>query len=71
MLGGGVPGLLLARRLVTSDAGELRTVLLGALCGLAAGLLAAALMAAADPETTRRMLRRLRAGRHGVARAEG
>ena len=71
VLGGGVPGLLLARRLVTSDAGELRTVLLGALCGLAAGLLAAALMAAADPETTRRMLRRLRAGRHGVARAEG
>ncbi|MDN6304090.1 MAG: hypothetical protein L0J57_13745, partial [Brachybacterium sp.] len=68
VLGGGIPGLLLGRQLVTSGAGEVRTVLIGILCGLVSALLSAALMAAADPETTRRLLRRVRAGRHGVMR---
>lgn len=69
VLGGGIPGLLLGRQLVTSGAGEVRTVLIGILCGVIAALLSAALMAAADPETTRHLLRRIRAGRHGVARS--
>lgn len=43
-------------------------MLIGILCGLVSALLSAALMAAADPETTRRLLRRVRAGRHGVMR---
>ncbi|MDN5899550.1 MAG: hypothetical protein L0H74_05725 [Brachybacterium sp.] len=68
VLGGGVPGLLLGKRLVSADAGEPRTVLIGILCGLVAALLSAALMAAADPETTRRLIRRLRAGRSGAPR---
>ena len=66
VLGGGVPGLLLGRQLVTSDAGGTSTVLVGVLCGLVAALLSAGLMAAADPETTRRLITRVRAGRHGV-----
>ncbi|ATG52290.1 hypothetical protein CFK38_12735 [Brachybacterium vulturis] len=69
VLGGGVPGLLLGKRLVTTDAGEVRTVLIGMLCGLLAALVSALLMAAADPETTRRLLHRLRAGRRGVPRS--
>lgn len=66
LLGGGVPGMLLGRQLVTADAGEVRTVLIGVLCGVVAALLSAAIMAAADPDITRRLLRRVRAGRHGV-----
>ena len=70
VLGGGVPGLLLGRQLVTSDAGGTSTVLVGVLCGLVAALLSAGLMAAADPETTRRLLARVRAGRHGTVTAQ-
>lgn len=66
VLAGGVPGLLLGKQLVTSDAGGVSTVLVGLLCGLVAALLSAGLMAAADPETTRRLITRVRAGRHGV-----
>src|SRR5699024_1103690 len=44
VLGGGVPGLLLGRQLVTSDAGGTSTVLVGVLCGLVAALLSAGLM---------------------------
>lgn len=69
LLGGGVPGLLLARQLVTTDAGEVGAVLIGISCGLIAGVIATAAMAAADPELTRRVLRRLRGGRFGVARS--
>jgi putative peptidoglycan lipid II flippase len=69
LLGGGIPGLLLGRRLVTSDAGEVQTVLIGILCGLAAAVLTTALMAVADPEVARRLLRRVRAGRHGATRS--
>ena len=65
VLAGGVPGLLLGKQLVTADAGEARTVLIGILCGLVAALLSAVVMAAADPETSRTLVRRLRAGRHG------
>ncbi|MGP9539858.1 murein biosynthesis integral membrane protein MurJ [Brachybacterium sp. AOP43-C2-M15] len=66
LLGGGVPGLLLGRYLVTTATGEVGSVLIGIVCGLAAAVLSTAVMAAADPEITRRILRRLRAGRHGV-----
>ncbi|ASK66860.1 hypothetical protein CFK39_14750 [Brachybacterium avium] len=69
VLGGGIPGLLLGKRLVTADAGEPRTVLIGILCGLVAALLSAALMAAADPETTRRLAHRFRGGRYGASRS--
>lgn len=65
VLGGGVPGLLLAKQLVTTDTGEVVSVLVGILSGLVAALLSAAIMAAADPETTRRIVRRFRSGRHG------
>ena len=66
LLGGGVPGLLLGRQLVTTEAGATGSVLLGLLCGLVAAALSAVLMAAADPELSRRALRRVRAGRHGA-----
>ena len=69
LLGGGVPGLLLGRQLTTADLGEVGSVLVGILCGLVAAVLSTALMAAADPELTRRAVRRLRAGRHGVVRS--
>ena len=69
LLGGGIPGLLLGRQLVTTDMGEVGAVLAGIACGLIAGLIAAAAMAAADPELTRRALRRLRGGRFGAARS--
>lgn len=68
LLGGGVPGLLLGRQLVTTEMGAAGSVLIGILCALVASVLATALMAAADPELIRRALRRLRAGRHGVVR---
>ena len=44
-------------------------MLVGILCGLVAAVLSTALMAAADPELTRRAVRRLRAGRYGVVRS--
>ena len=69
LLGGGVPGLLLARQLVTTDVGEVGAVLIGIFCGLIAGVIATAAMAAADPELTRRVLRRVRGGRLGVVRS--
>ena len=65
VLGGGVPGLLLGRQLVTTETGEVMTVLVGILSGLVAAVLAGTVMAAADPEATRRVVQRLRAGRHG------
>lgn len=69
LLGGGVPGLLLGRQLVTTDMGEVGAVLSGIACGLIAGVIATAAMATADPELTRRALRRLRGGRFGAAKS--
>src|SRR5699024_6842880 len=62
VLGGGVPGLLLGRQLVTSDAGGTSTVLVGVLCGLVAAPLTTRLMAAAEPAATRPLLARVRDG---------
>ncbi|HEX7350408.1 murein biosynthesis integral membrane protein MurJ [Brachybacterium sp.] len=67
LLGGGIPGLLLGRQLVTADAGEVQTVLIGILCGLVAVVLSTALMAVADREIARRILQHLRAGRRSAA----
>ena len=50
----------------TSEAGA---VLIGILCGLVALLLSIAVMALTDRELTIRVLRRMRAGRHGVLRS--
>lgn len=69
LLGGGVPGLLLGKRLVSTASGEMQAVLVGILCGAVAAVLAAVLMAVADPEAARRLARRLRAVRRGAARA--
>lgn len=46
---GGVPGLLLARRLVTTETGETVAVLVGIAAGVLGALLAAGVMLAADP----------------------
>lgn len=70
LLGGGVPGLLVGRSLVTTATEETGAVLIGVLSGGIAAVLAAAVMAAADPPLARSALRRLRAGRHGVLREE-
>src|SRR5699024_3900578 len=70
VLGGGVPGLLVGRQLVTSDAGATSTGLVGVLCGRVGALASAGLMAATAPEATRRLLARVRAGRHGTVTAQ-
>ncbi|GAA1489666.1 murein biosynthesis integral membrane protein MurJ [Brachybacterium sacelli] len=57
---GGVPGMLLGKWLVTTGTGEIGAVASGVLCGLVAAVLASAVMAAADPVTTRDLLRRAR-----------
>ena len=69
LLCGGVPGLLLGRQLVTGATSEAGAVLIGILCGLVALLLSIAVMALTDRELTIRVLRRMRAGRHGVLRS--
>lgn len=69
LLGGGIPGLLLGRQLVSTTTEEAAAVLIGIGCGLIAGVIATAAMAAADPELTRRALRRLRVGRLRAARS--
>lgn len=69
LLCGGVPGLLLGRQLVTGATSEAGAVLIGILCGLVALVLSIAVMALTDRELTIRVLRRMRAGRHGVLRS--
>lgn len=60
VLVGAVPGLMLDRLLVTSDTGEVLTVLYGILSGLVAAVLSAAVLAAVDRELARGVLSRLR-----------
>ncbi|GAA1486201.1 murein biosynthesis integral membrane protein MurJ [Brachybacterium fresconis] len=57
---GGVPGLLLGKWLVTTGTGQIGAIASGILCGLVAAVLAGVVMAAADPATTRNLLRRVR-----------
>ena len=68
LLLGGVPGLLLGRRLVTGATDEVGAVLIGILCGLVALALSTAVMALMDRELSARVLRRIRSGRHGALR---
>ncbi|WP_083713180.1 murein biosynthesis integral membrane protein MurJ [Brachybacterium sp. P6-10-X1] len=60
LLVGGVPGLLLGKVLVATGTGQIGAVVSGILCGLVAAVLAGVVMAAADPATTRDLLRRAR-----------
>lgn len=57
---GGVPGLLLAKWLVTAETGEVTAVFFGVVAGLVAALLSIAVMTAADPQLPRQVVRRVR-----------
>ncbi len=60
---GAIPGLLLTRLLVTTSTGEVGAVLAGIAGGASAGVISLLIMALADPEQVRRLLRRLPIGR--------
>lgn len=55
-----VPGMVLARAMITTSSGAVSTVLAGMIAGLAAALVSGGLMALADPAAVRPLLERLR-----------
>ncbi|MEE1651364.1 lipid II flippase MurJ [Brachybacterium sp. J144] len=67
---GGVPGLLLARRLVTTESGETVAVFVGIAAGVLGALLAAGVMLAADPSLLHTLRDRNR-GRRARTRESG
>ncbi|MFC7457749.1 murein biosynthesis integral membrane protein MurJ [Brachybacterium sp. GCM10030267] len=62
LLAGGIPGMLIAKWLVTTETGEVGAVLSGLAAGVVAALLAGAVMAAADPPLVRDVISRMRRG---------